>query len=239
MLVVGASSGIGRALAVQASHAGAKVALCARRPDLLSEAVADSRPPSARAFRCDVTDENDVERCVEEASSWMGGLDVVVYAAGTAPLGRVAELEAADWSRLLATNVVGAALVVRHALGVLRSAEDPTVALVSSHTVGDPWPSLVAYSSSKAALEEMARGLRVEEPTLRVLSIRVGNTLTSFADGWDPGRFDAAMTGWIENGLMRHSVMSAHDVADLILRAVADRDSPLEMLFRGEEETLP
>ena len=157
-LVVGASSGIGREIAIQASHAAARVALCARRPELLGAAVAASRASSARAFRCDVTDENDVSRSVEEASSWMGGLDVVVYTAGTAPLGRVAELEASDWSKLLATNVTGAALVVRHALGPLRSAEDGTVALVSTHTVGEPWPSLVAYSSSKAALEEMAQG---------------------------------------------------------------------------------
>jgi NAD(P)-dependent dehydrogenase (short-subunit alcohol dehydrogenase family) len=118
MLVVGASSGIGREIAVQASHAGARVALCARRPELLDAAVAESRvssahassardssarASSARAFRCDVTDENDVCRSVEEASSWMGGLDVVVYAAGTAPLGGVAELDASDWTRMLAT----------------------------------------------------------------------------------------------------------------------------------------
>jgi NAD(P)-dependent dehydrogenase (short-subunit alcohol dehydrogenase family) len=128
--------------------------------------------------------------------------------------------------------------VVRQALGALRGAEDGTVALLSSHTVGEPWPSLVAYSSSKAALEEMARGLRVEEPTLRVLSIRVGNTATSFADGWDPGRFEVAFSRWINSGLMRHGVMSAHDVAELVLEAVADRDAPDEMLVRGDEEVL-
>jgi NAD(P)-dependent dehydrogenase (short-subunit alcohol dehydrogenase family) len=168
----------------------------------------------------------------------MGGLDVVVYAAGNAPLGRISELGDSDWASLLATNVIGAALVVRHALSALRSSENPTVALLSSHTVGNPWPSMAAYSSSKAALEEMARGLRAEEPELRVLSIRVGNTLTSFADGWDPARFETALSGWVDQRLMRHKVMSADDVAEIILGAIADGDAPVEMLVRGDEEDL-
>ena len=167
----------------------------------------------------------------------MSGLDVVVYASGTASLGRVSELTASDWTRMLATNLVGAALVVRHALPALRSAENGTIALLSTHTVGNPWPSLVAYAASKAALEELARGLRVEEPTVRVLSIKVGDTSTPFADNWNPTRFEEALTGWFEEGLMRYRVMGADEVAELVLRAVVDRDGPVEMLVRGEEES--
>jgi hypothetical protein len=84
----------------------------------------------------------------------------------------------------------------------------------------------------------MARGLRAEEPELRVLSIRVGNTLTSFADGWDPTRFETALSGWVDQRLMRHKVMSADDVAEIILGAIADGDAPVEMLVRGDEEDL-
>lgn len=237
VLVIGASSGIGRALAIHATHFGATVALVARRLDLLDAAVVQCRPFSARAFRCDVADANDAIRTVGEAAAWMGGLDVVVYAAGTASLGRVSELTSSDWKQLMATNVVGAALVVGRALPALRRAENGTIAFLSSHTVGNPWPSLVAYAASKAALEELARGLRAEEPTVRVLSIKVGDTSTPFADNWDPVRFDEALTGWFEEGLMRYRIMVADEVAELVLRAVADRDGPDEMLVRGEEES--
>jgi NAD(P)-dependent dehydrogenase (short-subunit alcohol dehydrogenase family) len=235
ILVVGASSGIGRALAVQATHWGATVALAARRLDLLEAAVAESSPDSARAFRCDVADESEAARTVDEATAWMGGLDVVVYAAGNAPLGRLSELESSDWHRLLATNLIGAAVVISRALPTLRSAENGTVALLSSHTVGSPWPSLSAYAASKAALEELARGLRVEEPKVRVLRVRVGDTATSFADGWDPTRFNSALEGWVEQGLLRYRIMSADEVAERVLRAVADVDGPAEILVRGEE----
>jgi NAD(P)-dependent dehydrogenase (short-subunit alcohol dehydrogenase family) len=234
MLVVGASSGIGRSLAIQASHRGATVSLAARRLNLLETAIADSAPSSARAFHCDVTDEIETTRTVDEAVAWMGGLDVLAYCVGTATLGRIAELDGSDWTRLLATNVVGAAMVVGRALPALRQAENATVTLLSSHIVGNPWASLAAYSASKAALEELARGLRAEEPTLRVLSIRVGDTATSFADDWDRERLHSALGGWVDGGLMPYRVMTADEVAERVLKAVADADGPTELLVRGE-----
>ena len=109
---------------------------------------------TAHAFVCDVCDERSVSEMVEDATAWLGGLDTVVYASGTAPLGLLAELDGGQWGRLLATNVVGAALVVAQALPQLRQATPGTVTLLSTHTVGNPWPLLAAYAASKAALEE-------------------------------------------------------------------------------------
>ena len=109
--------------------------------------------------------------------------------------------------------------------------------LLSTHTVGSPWPSLAAYSSSKAALEEFGRGLQIEEPGLRVLTMRVGNTATSFADSWDPVLFDRAFGGWLEQGMMRHRVMSADEVAAQVLAAICDPEGPSELLVRGDDET--
>jgi 2-keto-3-deoxy-L-fuconate dehydrogenase len=184
-----------------------------------------------------VTDEHAIRRMVDDATAWLGGLDVVVYAAGTAPLGLLAELDVGDWSGLLATNVVGAAMVVAQALPALRQATPGTVTLLSTHTVGSPWPSLAAYAASKAALEEFGRGLQIEEPGLRVMTVRVGNTATSFADGWDPVLFERAFGAWLDEGLMRHRVMTADEVAERVLAAIADRQGPSELLVRGEDET--
>jgi NAD(P)-dependent dehydrogenase (short-subunit alcohol dehydrogenase family) len=138
---------------------------------------------------------------------------------------------------LLATNVVGAAVVIARALPTLRATHG-TVALLSSHTVGGPWPSLAAYSASKAALEEFGRGLQIEEPTLRVMNVRVGNTATSFADGWDPALFERAFAGWLEAGMMRHRVMTSDAVAEQVLAAISDIRGPSDLLVRGEDETL-
>ncbi len=250
MLVVGASSGIGRAIAIGAVRSGARVAFAARRTHLLRSAVEQAHDPgpgnavkapatgaAARAFECDVADEPATRQMVDDAAGWLEGLDIVVYAAGTAPLGPVSGLAGDEWARMFATNVVGAAVVVARALPELRKAENGIVTLLSSHTVGRPWPSLTAYTASKAALEEYGRGLQIEEPHLRVLTVKVGNTATQFADGWDPALFERAFGGWVEEGLMRHRVMTADEVAEQVLMAMVDMRGPTEFLVRGEHET--
>jgi NADP-dependent 3-hydroxy acid dehydrogenase YdfG len=189
----------------------------------------------AVGFGFDLSDRDSAYGFVDKAVSWLGGLDVLVQAAGTAKLGRVEELDTVAWSEMLDTNVVGPAAVIAAALPELRKSDAPTVAVLSSHIVGAPWPGLVGYAASKAALEELCRGLRTEEPALRVVSFKVGNTATAFADGWDPERFDRALTGWIEAGMMRHRVLDPDEVARSILEAIAARSGPDELIVRGEQ----
>ncbi|MHB8220110.1 MAG: SDR family oxidoreductase [Acidimicrobiales bacterium] len=221
VVVVGASSGIGRATALAAVREGATVALAARRREDLDAAAHDAGP-RAGAFVADVTDEDSVSRLVEDVTSWMGGLDTVVYAAGQARLGLLAEVTAEQWRATWATNVTGAALVVARSLPHLRRSERACVTLLSSHSVGRPWPGLVPYAASKAGLDELARGLRVEEPGLRVLRVVVGNTATGFADHWEPGAATAALERWAAEGYLRHRVLAPAEVADAVVAALAD-----------------
>jgi len=223
MLVVGASSGIGRAVALGAAGSGARVAVVARRLPLLEEVVAEAGA-TARAFAGDVTDPSALTRAVTDATAWLGGLDAVVYATGMAPLAGLAATTAAQWQRVLATNVVGAALVASATLPHLRrpsAAGRGCVAVLSSHSVGDPWPGLGAYATSKAALVELARALRAEEPEVRVLVVTVGDTATSFADQWDPRAANVALERWLADGHLRHEVLQPAEVATAILDALA------------------
>jgi NAD(P)-dependent dehydrogenase (short-subunit alcohol dehydrogenase family) len=236
VLVVGASSGIGRALATAAGAAGATVALAARRVDLVEEAAVEIRSAGgqARAWRCDVTEEADCARLVAEAGAWMGGIDVVLYMSGSSPLVKVADAPAALWHEMLATNLVGAAMVVRGALDDLRRAESPVV-VVTTHSMGAPWPWLGVYGTTKAALAELARALRAEEPGLRVLCVAVGNTASSFADNWDPEVAGQAFEQWVGDGLLRYEVLQSHEMADAIVAAVLDPSGPDELLIAGAE----
>jgi NAD(P)-dependent dehydrogenase (short-subunit alcohol dehydrogenase family) len=233
VLVVGASSGIGRALALAAGKAGALVALGARRLELV-EAVADEIGRSggtARAWRCDVTDAGDCRALVDAAADFMGGIDILLYLSGASSLIRVADATPTEWHDLLATNLVGAALMVASSLDHLRRATDPVV-VVTTTTMGDhPWPWLTVYGSTKAALAEMARGLRHEEPGLRVLCVAVGPTLTAFADGWDPDTAAAAFGAWTDGAMMRHGVLDAPDMAAAIIDAVLDATGPDDILI--------
>jgi NAD(P)-dependent dehydrogenase (short-subunit alcohol dehydrogenase family) len=236
VLIVGASSGIGRALAIVAGAAGAQVALAARRLDLVDAAAEEIRAAGgeARAWRCDVTEEADTARMVAEAAAWMGGIDVLLYMSGGSPLVRVADASAEQWHEMLATNLVGAALVLRGALAHLRRADDPVV-VVTTHSMGTPWPWLGVYGATKAALAELARALRTEEPRLRVLCVAVGNTVSSFADNWDPEVAAQAFEQWAAAGLLRYEVLQAHEMADAILGAVLDPNTPAELLIAGAE----
>jgi len=226
VLVVGGSSGIGRSMTVALGRRGHPVAVAARRADLLAATVAGAGPTVTGL----VGDVRDADRCrtlVEEAVGALGGLDAVVYAAGVSPLGGVADTSATTWREVLATNVVGAALVVSAALDHLQAAPDPLCALLTSHSVGRPWPGLVPYAAGKAALDQLACGLRSEEPWLRVVRVVVGPTATSFADGWDPGIAGPYFDRWAREGYLDHRVLEPDDVAARVL-AVLDGSDPAD-----------
>ena len=114
-VVVGASSGLGRCIAVGLAGRGATVALMARRPELLAEAAAEAGP-DARAIVCDVTDEASVPAAVARAADELGGIDALVYATGTGTLARLADVDVATWRATFDTNVIGAATVVAAAM---------------------------------------------------------------------------------------------------------------------------
>ncbi len=164
----------------------------------------------------------------------MGGIDVVLYMAGSSPLVRVVEAPTSLWHEMLATNVVGAAVIVGAAIEHLHVAEHPVV-VVTTTSMGNPWPWLGVYSTTKAALAELARALRSEEPDLRVLCVAVGNTASSFADNWDPEVAGPAFEQWVADGLLRYEVLQCDEMADAILAAVLDDAGPDDLLIAGAE----
>src|SRR5205807_492252 len=95
LLVVGASSGVGRAVALEASREGASVALAARRVDRLDAASSKCSNP-AFAVRCDVRDEQSCANAVEQAVAAMGGLDSLVYASGAMRFAELGQASLAD-----------------------------------------------------------------------------------------------------------------------------------------------
>ena len=138
LLVVGASSGIGRACAVSAAAAGARVALAARRSDRLGEAAREAGA-GAIPLACDVTDPASCERAVAEAAAAFDGLDGLVYAAGIARPTLLRDAAQSDWRAALDTNLIGASLITRAALPHLRASRGRAVYL-SSISSEDPIP---------------------------------------------------------------------------------------------------
>jgi NAD(P)-dependent dehydrogenase (short-subunit alcohol dehydrogenase family) len=221
VLVVGASSGIGRAIGIAATRAGAHVALAARRREECAKASAEAGS-KAIPFLCDVTSPESCADLVDSVVDQFGGLDALVYAAGVSPLARLADAEIEAWRTIIDTNLIGAGLATKCALPHLRASSGRAVFL-SSSSVGRPYPALSMYAASKAGLEEMIRGWRAENPDLCFSCVVVGPTAqTGFADLWD-GELAAEMFAfWQQHGYDEGAhAMHVDDVAAVVLDILA------------------
>jgi NAD(P)-dependent dehydrogenase (short-subunit alcohol dehydrogenase family) len=212
LLVVGASSGVGRAAAQIASRSGARVAFAARRQGRLEEAVREAGP-GALAVRCDVREADDCRRAVSEVVEAFGGLDALLYASGMSPLVMLAEATREEWREVLDTNLVGAALVTAAAVPHLKQSGGRAV-YVSSYSVREPLPGLAVYRVSKVALDALIEGWRSEYPDVDFTRAMLGNTTgTEFAHAWGPERTAAAIKLWVDRGLFPAPTMMPVEVA--------------------------
>ncbi len=222
-VIVGASSGLGRCLAIGLGKRGASVALLARRREKLEDAAREAGT-DAIAIGCDVTDEAGCREAISEAAGRLGGIDALVYATGIGPLARLTELDAATWRNAFDTNVIGASLVTAAALPHLEASRGTAAYLTSvSASETPPWPGLGAYIVSKAALNKLVDAWRNEHPTVGFTRVIVGecaggegDAMTGLSAGWDPELASALFPTWVGRQYMTGDLM---DVDDLI-RAV-------------------
>nr|MDT0664548.1 SDR family oxidoreductase [Micromonospora sp. DSM 115978] len=172
LLIVGASSGIGRATAIAAAAGGADVAVVGRREKQLNEVIEVAGRGIAVA--ADLRDGAECARAVAEAASGLGGLDAALFPIGYSPLRLLAKTDGPTWVDTFATNVAAPAMVTGAALPHL-PAGAPLIYL-SSASVGQPVHGLGAYGASKAALDYSIRTWRLEHPEYRFMRLTVGAT---------------------------------------------------------------
>jgi NAD(P)-dependent dehydrogenase (short-subunit alcohol dehydrogenase family) len=162
VLVTGAASGIGLACVQAFLAEGARVGALDRAP---VPTLADG----LLAVQADVTDEPSVIAAIDTVVSRFGGLDVVVGCAGiSGPVGTpVTETSETDFAALLAVNVTGQFLLVKHAAPWL-TASGGSVVLLASDSAFTSAPGMVPYCASKGAVVAMTRALAVDLPGVRV-----------------------------------------------------------------------
>ena len=161
--ITGASSGIGKALAIECARLGYKVVLSARRKELLDKVADEIRLSGGEALviPCDIMDETAIENAVQQIIKTWERLDVVIANAGFGVFGSVEKLTAKDWNRQLQGNVTGLALTVKYALPHLKK-NYGRIGLVGSVGAYLPNPNLGAYGASKAAVNSIGQTLQVE-----------------------------------------------------------------------------
>ena len=235
-VVVGASSGLGRCIAIGLARRGAQVAMLARRRQRL-EAAAREAGTGARAIACDVTEEASCRAAIEEAASGLGGIDALVYSPAIGPLARLVDTDAETWRQVFDTNVTGAARVTAAAIPHL-SASAGTAAYLSSVSASltPPWPGLGAYIVSKAALDKLVDALRAEHPGIGFTRLVVGDcaggegdSRTGFAEDWNHELAAELGTVWFERGYLSGSMIAVDElvsVVDAVLRGGASLSMP-------------
>jgi NAD(P)-dependent dehydrogenase (short-subunit alcohol dehydrogenase family) len=180
VLITGASSGIGEALALEYARRGADLVLLARRADRLAAVAKEAEAHGHRALtlECDVTSEDAVRAAVERAEREFSRVDVVIANAGFGVSGRIETLSMDDFRRQFETNVFGVIRTVHASLDALKRSKG-RLAIVSSVAGYVASPGMSPYAMSKFAVRALADSIREE---LRPHGISVTTIAPGFVD---------------------------------------------------------
>ncbi len=228
-ILTGASSGIGRALAVELARRGAQLVLSARRLDRLEQLAAELR---ADGGLCEVVAGDLVQSqtrnwLVKRAHEQFGGLDLLINNAGVGALGRFDGADPARLRQVFEVNFFAAAELTRLAIPSLQRGHSPLVVNISSILGQHALPRVSEYCASKFALEGLSQSLRAELSTLGidVLVVRPGTTQSEFHDSMVERRGE---TPWPQP-----VGISAEVAARRIVKAVAAGRETITIDLRG------
>jgi NADP-dependent 3-hydroxy acid dehydrogenase YdfG len=191
MVITGASTGIGAATARRAAEFGHRVVLAARSEDKLT-ALAEELGDGALAVRCDVTSWEDQQELVAATLERFGRIDVFFANAGFGARRGFLEESVEHWRSMIETNVLGAALSIRAALGHFREQNSGHMLLTSSVAGRRVLPGSL-YSATKWAVCAMGEALRQEvaETAIKVTLVEPGMVDTPFFENSPSGALEA------------------------------------------------
>lgn len=227
VLITGASHGIGKELARILVARGAKVALMARGAQALEDLAAElstagagapaapqsQGPKAAVAVPADVKDKTAVESAVAAALTHYGRIDVLVNCAGIGYFGPMETISTADFETLVRTNLLGVINVMQAALPALKESRG-IIMNISSALGMRALPFLTAYAGTKAMLNAIGDGMRLE---LAPYGIRVLTFCPPATDtGFDKGAIHAAHMEQVDSDDVKKA-----DVGDVAMEIAA------------------
>ena len=216
VLVTGASRGLGRALAEALARRGARVAMVAREPGLLHDAVATIRSSGgiAHAIVGDIGSKDAIHKIAGQAQGLVGEIGIAIHNASTlgpTPLRLLLDTECEDLATVLETNLVGPFRLTKVLAGAMALRGSGVIVHVSSDAAVEPYPRWGAYGISKAAQDHLSRILAAElaDTGVRVLAV-------------DPGEMDTAMHAAAIPDADRATLQKPVDVAARIVAMIED-----------------
>ena len=220
-LVTGGGSGIGRAVALGFASGGATVVVAGRRQEALNETVAliDAAGGTASAQVTDVSKAADVERLISTIRERHGALHIACNNAGTVGKGGpVDELDEDVWDEVLAINLTGTWLCMKHEIAYMREQGGGAIVNVSSnigaHVIR---PRMGAYAASKAGINALTRVAALDciEDGIRVNAVSPGATDTPLS--FRPGESHEDRAKRIDAAIPMHRLGTVEEMAHAVL----------------------
>ena len=221
VLVTGATSGIGRATALAAARKGAAIALVGRDEAALKESGSSIEAGGTRvhSIRADLLEADERVRAVEETVANLGGIDLLVNAAGVIASGSIETTSLEEWEQMFALNTTAVFHLMQLALPSLKDRKG-SIVNVSSVTGMRSFPGILSYCTSKAAVEQLTRcaALELADDGVRVNAVCPGVVVSELhrRSGYDDTRY----ADFLEHSRSTHPlgrVGQPEEVASLIL----------------------
>ncbi|MCP1335722.1 SDR family NAD(P)-dependent oxidoreductase [Futiania mangrovi] len=168
--ITGASSGLGRALALKMAHEGWRVAITARSEGALAEVAGEAAHGRIVPYPCDTTDANAMADTVARIEADLGAIDIAVFNAGTHQPVHAADLEADTFRKLVEVNVFGTLNGFLPVFAAMKARRVGQIAVVASVAGYRGLPTSAAYGLTKAGLINFTEALR---PEAEMMGIRL------------------------------------------------------------------
>lgn len=211
VVITGASSGMGEAMAELLSDCGAKVVLGARRADRLECLAKRIKNAGGEVawLQMDVTVRSDVQRLADLAITTFGRLDVMINNAGVSQLQRMEELDLDGWEQMIDVNVKGVLYGIASALPIFKSQGSGHIINIISTAGISIVPTMGVYAATKNAVRTISEALRQESAgRWRVTGISPGFVATEFISN-------------IKNESMRTAIQNKADEIAIPAKAIA------------------
>jgi NAD(P)-dependent dehydrogenase (short-subunit alcohol dehydrogenase family) len=228
VLVVGASRGIGRAIALELAGAGADVVVTSRdqgRAEEVAAACRDAHGGRALGLAVDITDPTSSVAAVDAVVAEFGHLDAMVANAGVNPaFTRPEELTPETWDEITDVNLRGTFFAVQAAAKQLLAGAGGSIVVVSSVTAQTGTRRGLPYTAAKGGVDSMVRTLALDwaEKDLRVNGVAPGYIETDLTAGM---REHEGLSGWVRDNTWLGRFGKAEEVAPLVRFLVSDEAS--------------
>lgn len=185
--ITGASSGIGRALALELAARGHRLSLAARRGELLHQLSREISHggEDVLTVRCDVAVQNDVKHAVAATVERFGRIDLAILSAGVSGKMKASHFQAARLESIFSINVLGVAYCLEELIPLMKSQGGGTIAVISSIAAERALSDSAVYSSSKSSVSKLFDGMRgpLAREGIRLVTIEPGFVHTEMTAG--------------------------------------------------------